>query len=217
MFFPTNGRPSDSRGFVHKKLIGVAGNLLGFVPGGDIIKSGISLVGSALSRGGRVSHQFPGQFGTGNGFQFRSFDDRKNGRCAQQACPPGTKWSSEICACLSPRSPAGRDPRFGFSGEAVMGRFGPAEVPVSRMTETRVCDRGMKLGKDGLCYAKLTNKERLYPRGRRPLLTGGDMRSISRARSAGIRMANAKSDLVAIGMLKPAPTRKRKKKAVPVC
>ncbi len=74
--------------------------------------------------------------------------------------------------------------------QAVMGRFGPALVPAARETITRVCLPGMVVAKDGLCYNRrdVTNKERLYPRGTRPLLTGGEMKILRKARSLDAKL-----------------------------
>jgi len=116
--------------------------------------------------------------------------------------------------CIFPGSPRGAAV---FGGNVIAGQYGAGFVAGSRIVDVADCPRGTVLGKDGICYANLANKNRLYPRGRRPLLTGGDMRAISRARSAGNRLANAKSDLLAIGMLKAAGPRKRRKKSVPPC
>ncbi len=107
----------------------------------------------------------------------------------------------------------------GRAGEAVMGRFGAGMVPGVRTIDRAVCLRGMQLGLDGLCYDKkqLTNKERLWPAGRRPLLTGGDMRCISIASRAGKKLERTTKRLQAIGLMKkPAPRRAaRHEHAVP--
>jgi len=95
-------------------------------------------------------------------------------------------------------------------GETVMGRYGAGEVPGNQPIDRAVCRRGMILGDDGVCYNKsqITNKERQWPRGRRPLLTGGDMRAISTAARAGRRLTGATKRLQKIGLMKkPAPRR----------
>jgi len=130
-------------------------------------------------------------------------------------CPRGTSPDPQGRGfCISPRSPFGAQE---FGGEVIAGQYGAGFVAGSRIVDVAQCPRGTVLGKDGICYANLANRNRLYPRGRRPLLTGGDMRAISRARRAGNRMANVKTDLIAIGMLKAAGPRKRRKKSVPPC
>ena len=92
-------------------------------------------------------------------------------------------------------------------GEAVMGRYGAALEPGVMMIERSVCLPGMNLGNDGLCYNKgaITNKQRQWPRGRRPLLTGGDMRAIGIAARAGSKLDRTTKRLRALGMMKALP------------
>ena len=89
-------------------------------------------------------------------------------------------------------------------GNAVMGRYGAALEPGVQMIERSVCLPGMQLGNDGLCYNKgaITNKQRQWPRGRAPLLTGGDMAAISRASRAGAKLDRTTKRLRALGMMK---------------
>jgi len=94
-------------------------------------------------------------------------------------------------------------------GEATMGRYGAAMVPDMLAISRADCTfdgtvRGLILGDDGLCYNKsqLSNKERKWPRGRRPLLTGGEMRAISIAARAAGRVSRTTKRLADIGMLK---------------
>ena len=100
-------------------------------------------------------------------------------------------------------------------GEAVVGRFGAGLEPLLQATERRLCPRGSVLGVDGLCYNKgvLRNTDRFWPRGRRPLLTGGEMRCISVAARAANKLQRKQSQLMAMGMLK-RPAR-RAQKALP--
>jgi len=97
-------------------------------------------------------------------------------------------------------------------GDAVMGRYGPALVPGVRVSETRICLPGMVLGKDKLCYNSrdVTNKERLHPRGRRPLLTGGQMRAITVAAGAGRALETKRKQLMKMGMIPKAQARRAK-------
>lgn len=110
-----------------------------------------------------------------------------------------------------PRGSQGFDPQRAAVGEAVMGRYGAALEPGSRVIDRAVCLRGMVLGNDGLCYnrSQITNKERMWPKGRRPLLTGGDMRAISTAARAGRRLEGATKRLQKIGLMKKPAPRKR--------
>jgi len=91
-----------------------------------------------------------------------------------------------------------------------MGRYGAALEPGSQMIDRAICLRGMQLGDDGLCYNKsqITNKQRMWPAGRKPLLTGGDMRAISIAARAGKRLEGATKRLQRMGMMKKAAPRR---------
>jgi len=95
-------------------------------------------------------------------------------------------------------------------GDTVMGQFGAGEVPGNHVINRAVCRRGMVLGADGVCYNKsqISNKERAWPRGRRPLLTGGDMRAISTAARAGRRLEGATKRLQKIGLMKKPASRR---------
>ena len=92
-------------------------------------------------------------------------------------------------------------------GDAVMGRYGAALQPGVQTIERSVCLPGMHLANDGLCYNKgaITNKQRQWPRGRRPLLTGGDMRAIAIAARAGSKMERTTKRLRSLGMMKRLP------------
>ena len=105
--------------------------------------------------------------------------------------------------CRMPTSGRLGGPQFEV-GEAVMGRYGAALEPGSRIIDRAICLRGMQLGDDGLCYnkAQITNKQRMWPAGRKPLLSGGDMRAISIASRAGRRMELATKRLQRRGMMK---------------
>lgn len=96
-------------------------------------------------------------------------------------------------------------------GEPVMGQYGAAEMPGNMVVNRAICRPGMVLGDDGFCYnrSQISNKQRQWPRGRRPLLTGGDMRAISTAARAGKRLEGATKRLQKIGLMKkPAPRQK---------
>jgi len=93
--------------------------------------------------------------------------------------------------CEFPGSPAGG------TGEARMGRYGAALEPSFEAINKRVCLDGMVLGKDFLCYNKgsISNKERLWPKGRAPLLTGGQVNAIAKANAAKTKVARAYKQL----------------------
>lgn len=96
-------------------------------------------------------------------------------------------------------------------GNAVMGQYGAALQPGTMVIERSVCLPGMQLAKDGLCYNKgaITNTQRMWPRGRRPLLTGGDMRAIGIAARAGAKLDRTTKRLRTLGMMKRLPAPKR--------
>lgn len=100
------------------------------------------------------------------------------------------------------------------TGGAVMGRYGAAYVPGSRIINRAVCLAGDVVGNDGLCYPRrsIKNSDREWPRGRRPLLTGGDMRAISIAHRAGARMTRAAGRLQDMGIIKKPIVRKQIRK-----
>lgn len=206
------GRPNDEREFVHRRILGGISAISGILPipgAATVSRITGALAGSRAPRQkpSVIPQTFEQTIPVATAFPGRPLNLGGNGDC------PGTlRRNPKTGNCIEPTSPRGAEV---FLGEAVVGRFGAAIVPGSVIRDIATCGRGMVLGKDGLCYDHLPNRDRLYPRGRRPLLTGGDMKAISRARRAGNRLATAKSDLVAIGMLKPAAPRRRKKKSVP--
>jgi len=99
-------------------------------------------------------------------------------------------------------------------GAAVMGRYGAGLTPGSKIIDRAICLRGMVVGDDGLCYnrSQIKNSERMWPRGRRPLLTGGDMRAISIASRAASRLTRTATRLQEIGLIQKPIVRKRAKK-----
>jgi len=235
-------RPSDRRGFVHGRIgRGVTGFISsGFNPLGAL--SGLASGGSPGSRtekrgfftGGlkrrlgaprpvdviprtfepavTVASVIPGDvlgtigdiFGIGGGD-----DNGRNGRTGP--CEDPRLRRDARGNCIFPGSPRGADV---FRGEAINGRFGAGTVAGSRIVDVAVCPSGAVLGKDGICYDHLPNRDRLYPRGRRPLLTGGDMGAISRASRAGKKLDRTNARLRGLGFMKPAAVRKRRPKKV---
>lgn len=201
-FTEVGGRPGDERPFLHKKILGVVGKVAGFlpIPGAGVIGG----IARTLAGGGGPA---PQTFAP-----TKTFAEAVPGG-ADGPCRPGTVPDPRGGGfCVSTKSAFGQSR---FDGGVIEGLYGPAFVPSSEIRDVAVCPPGFALGKDELCYRGLANKLRKYPRGRRPLLTGGDMRAISRAKRAGSRMANAKSDLIAIGMLKAPGPKRRKKRVVP--
>jgi len=115
--------------------------------------------------------------------------------------------------CRTPTSGELGGEQFGV-GAAVMGRYGAALEPGSKIIDRAVCLPGMQLGNDGLCYNKrqISNKQRMWPKGRKPLLTGGEMNAISTAARAGRRLESAAGRLQDMGIIKKPIVRARRRK-----
>ncbi len=212
----------DERGFVHKRI---GGAIKGFISGGPI-----GAVGGFVSGGG-PGPSLP---------VLRTPIARVVPTRAAAICPPGFfETPAGGCQAISapeprpfidpfalPRAigrgisqlfdggPAAAAP--GMVSEAVMGRFGAGFEPELLSTTTRRCGRGAVLGLDGICYNRrdLRNSERFWPRGRRPLLTGGEMRCISVASAAAKKLQRKQKQLTELGLLKRPPS--RSKAAAPV-
>lgn len=207
-------RPNDVRGFVHRRIIGAVG---GFIKGGPL-----GAVAGFVTKGGgggrNAASVIPGRCTPG--FSLR------NGVCTPDAlgpvglmptgagggCPVGLVFDPGIGACVSPKSGVGARALADQFGEAVVGKYGAALVPGNRVTNVALCPRGSVLGNDGLCYNKrdISNKERMWPRGRRPLLTGGEMRAISTASKAAVKVQSKVKQLQDLGLLKKPMARKKK-------
>ena len=208
-----NGRPGDVRNFVHKKIFGgITGAIGGFFRGGPIGALGGAIQG--VERAGRQGPPsvipqttvFPGSQGfakpCATGFFLNS-----QGQCV----PLVTRQSPGAKGFFERTIPFG-ETGFQEFGEAVMGQFGAALEPGFRDTSTAVCPRGTVLAVDGLCYNKrdIKNSERKWPRGRKPLLTGGEMRCISIAAGAAKRLERKTKQLQSLGMLKKPSTSRRR-------
>lgn len=110
-------------------------------------------------------------------------------------------WDPALQRCVAG---LGQFPGSDDPGTAIMGRYGAGMVPGAMAISRAVCLKGMQLGNDGICYNKsqIRNNQRMWPAGRKPLLTGGDMRAISVASRAGTRMEKATARLRKLGMMK---------------
>jgi len=212
-----NGRPGDVRNFVHKRIFGAIGGAAGAIfSGGNPITGAIrGFTGRGVTNGAPVptvipqTTVFPGSRGfspfaaqCATGF-FRD----TSGNCVPLTTRPGTSFRERAEAII----PFGRTGQVEF-GAAVMGQFGAALEPGFRESSTAVCPPGTVLGIDRLCYNKsdLKNKERAWPRGRKPLLTGGEMRCISIAAGAAKRLERKQKQLQKMGMLKKPSTSRRR-------
>jgi len=234
-----NGKPGDERGILHRKLAKLGRGIISTVIPGTNIPFGIAETLLGSGGGGNGGGKLPGEtfaaFRARMGIiETCLFPNKRDaadncvgmsppeiaiaiasgatGPAGNGVCTPAN--CSGICVgdvCTQAGSPAGPP------GQAVMGRFGAALEPRFVARNTRTCLPGMVLGKENaegfaLCYNKgsITNKQRLYPVGRRPLLTGGDMKAISRAARAAKAIEGKTKQLQRMGMLrKPSRGRAR--------
>jgi hypothetical protein len=76
-------------------------------------------------------------------------------------------------------------------------------VPVREQITRRTCTRGSVLGLDGWCHPKGTirNRDRMWPKPRRPLLSGGELNAINIASKAGTRVEKKVKQLQKMGMM----------------
>lgn len=208
---PGVGRPGDAQAFVHKKLLGIVSKVSRFVPGP---------IGTVV---GTVARTLAGSRGTvPRTLTARptliSAEEKNRGREVKFPEALGVKGGAPCDfprvidsqgRCRMPTSGRFGGEQFGV-GEAVMGQYGAALEPGSQIVDRAVCLRGMQLGNDGLCYNKsqISNKQRMWPAGRKPLLSGGDMRAISIAARAGKRMEGATKRLQRMGMMKKPSSRR---------
>lgn len=220
-----DGRPGDQRRFIHKKIFGGISKIAGLasvvgIPGAGAVSTVTrSLAGrrtvprtqtaritqfSEFEKRQGASLKFPGLRTT---FPGTGFAGAGEGDCII----PGMRRDPGTGKCaffLGTR----KGPDGGFEGgEAVLGLYGAGVTPGSMVIDRAVCGKKMQLGDDGVCYNKsqISNRQRMWPAGRRPLLTGGDMRAISIAARAGTRMEKATSRLRKLGMMKKAPVARR--------
>ena len=221
-----NGRPNDVRGFIHRRIFGGIRGAIGGILGGPAGIIGGALGGFVKGGGSPVPQAAAG---CPPGFQLtaRGCVESKPARVvpvpgfrgAVERLLPGGRTGFQLAPSVvpitsaPPAAPAFRADDF---GDAVVGRYGAAIEPATRDMEVRVCPRGTVLGADGLCYNRrdIRNSERFWPRGRRPLLTGGEMRCISVAASAAKKLQTKQKQLEALGMLKK-PQRRSVQRLLP--
>ncbi len=222
MFSP----PNEQRNFVHKRILGAA---IGFVTGGPV-----AAVGGAL-RGGGAQQSLPQSFAPAETAAQISARHTAHGHPRILGVRPGhlpgfvgtALTGTSLAAPAGCPIPGQRRDQFGncsfFLGDqlgpdntgvggAVMGRYGAGLVPGNRVVNRAECLPGMVLGDDDVCYNKgqVPNKRRMWPAGRKPLLTGGDMNAITRAARAARRVKATTKKLQALGMLERPKTRRIK-------
>lgn len=182
------GRQLTEVGFIHKRLIGAATGLLTGGPGG-------ALLGFAGGGGSSVPVNVTGPPG---GFPALA---------GPTPCKWPAQWDPRTGTCkafLGRESGFDRPPLSDRGGRSVggMGGWEPNLLPASRSE----CGRGAVLGRDSLCYDKrsIRNSDRMWPKARRPLLTGGDLSCIAKASRAANRMKTQTKRLQKLGMLPKA-------------
>ncbi len=231
----------DERGFIHRRIIagiggfatgGVGGAIAGFAGGGGgsqcppgqvpHFRTGVCVNPAASALGIVAGELSGGNFAPGPGGCPSGWATGPDGLCFPLSITTGgtgggfcedprLEWDPVKGFCVFPGGPEGG------VGEARMGQFGAALEPSFLSLNVRRCIPGMILGKDKLCYNKgaISNKERLWPAGTKPLLTGGEMSAIRKAASAARKFQRTGKRFQALGFLKPPPTRKPRQKALP--
>ena len=197
-----------SLNFVHRRIIGAAKGFLG----GGLVGAGVGFVTSG-SEPPQGSDPIPGL--TTRGLQGVSGAER----CRQQGMvinAAGRCVRSIGGISVDPRAALpGGDPFLERTSRVPVPMIGEVATSPFRETQTvRRCGRGRVLAIDGLCYAPkdLRKDQRMWPPGRKPLLTGGDLNAISRAARAAGRMKTQQKRLQKLGLLpKPKPAQRRLK------
>ena len=211
-------------GFVHKRIGGaIKGGLTSLITGGNPLGGA---VGGFIGGGGvpatqvptmqQIAAASPGKFTAAQLQGTRDHLAHGHGRgdsghswmtaelVAASQCSPGFHMDASGI-CVSTGSPGDISTGVEFPdqyGAAVIGRFGTALQPAQHPTVVRRCPPGAVLGRDNLCYDKLRNSERKWPKGKAPLLTGGQMNAISIAARAASKLERTTKRLQKIGLMK---------------
>ncbi len=203
---PTEWDGGLSLNIVHRRVFGA---VKGFVSGG--------LVGAAsgfITGGGSSGSEPPSGSQPVPGVAL--VETTSADRCRQRGLRmgPGGRCVGPGTVVVDPTAllPGGR-PGVTSGFASVVPMIG--EVAVAPLIETqrvRRCPRGRVLAIDGACYNRkdLRKDQRMWPPGRKPLLTGGDLNAISRAARAAGRMKTQQKRLQKLGLLpKPKPAQRR--------
>lgn len=184
---------------------GLLGGLLGAV-GGFITGGPVGAVAGAIggySSGGAPPPPPPPPPPQTGGSVWANLANRIPGIVSSQpsVCQPPLVMDVDG-QCRAPGSPADVSVGGGMRGIVVEGVYGPALTPETENTVVRRCPPGFHLGHDDLCYEKLYKGERKWPAPRKPLLSGGDLNAIAKARRAAKRLEARTGALEEMGMLK---------------
>jgi hypothetical protein len=97
--------------------------------------------------------------------------------------------------------PLGGDPRPPHGGLHALTVPHTDTVPERREISVRRCQKGSVLGKDGWCHPKgtIANKQREWPKPRRPLGTSGELAAVSKASRFGKRLKLQEKRLKRLG------------------
>jgi len=178
-------------------LRGAGSALSGLIPGGGLIQQGVEGIIGRISSGGTRTVSGPG---------------------TAVGCPQGLIKLGNTCVDVGAAFPGG-DPLFspaGGGGIAPGGRSRPGVVggtfaPMAVQTVRRECGPDHILGWDGMCYPKrgFPNRDRMWPKGRAPLLTGGERNAITTANRAAKKIERTTKQLQRMGMIKKPNPRRR--------
>jgi hypothetical protein len=201
-----SSNPIDVRGFAEEI-------------GGDLVDVGIEWVRGRLSSTGN---------GNGNGKKMATKKRPKSGGTnvvpgvgdnvvpgsnlvGAASCPDGSFPVFGRCIDLIPGGSVSGGGMVLDTGEAVMGRYGAALVPMRTTQEVARCPRGAVLANDGLCYnrSQLRKSDRKWIPARKPLLTGGDLNAIARASRAANRVKVQQKRLQKLGLLAKPKAQRR--------
>jgi hypothetical protein len=219
--------PHDSRGFVHRRLLGAASGFLtggvtgaasGFIGGGKPKPVNPAVVGNGF---------VPGPTSWKPGTPQRCIQNPANTACDSWRARPAQALRTTMAPATAPGFRTSflggdcpipgqrRDQRTGkcrfFLGEqtgvddtpvgqAVMGMYGAGLVPGNMIVDRAVCLPGMVIGNDGVCYDKkaIRNSQREWPRGARPLGSPEEMRALRIASRFAGRMDKSKERIKAL-------------------
>lgn len=168
--------PSSGPGSMPPPLLPTGGGGSGLVPA--LGQAACQLITNPGLRAAcmAVAGFLPNPGGTGSGPQ--------GGGGGVSNCPAGYKPDGKGGCQLEGVAPyipgdVGR-PDTGWTPVAGMYGMGASPIPVQQTV--RACPPGYVLGMDGVCYDHLERRFRAHKPGRKPMLTGGDLNALSRAR-----------------------------------
>lgn len=193
-------------------LVGaIGGGIGGFLTGGPAGAVAGAIGGAYTgSGGGRERTTSPGTTSAGLGLTGGS-----------NACPTGYRWDGTRCVQegiggVAARILPGGNTGVYTGGATGINDFGMLyEAPNVVAIPTSRCRAGYVLGRDGMCYAKGTiqNRMRKWPKGTRPLLTGGEMKTLRKVKSLENKVKRAWQAAGSPGKPRPrsckTPTRRK--------